>query len=150
MDACAREFEEDAEKFVKTAEELCGVYKWGRYDALVLPSSFPFGGMENPNVRRGGGRRIPVAKRSFSLLSADNRLRCSQMTFLTPALIVGDRSQVDVLAHVRLAVPSSSFPLTFTTPFYLLTLAPVVLNRKRRTAGMVTMSALRRGTRSGS
>jgi hypothetical protein len=71
------------------------------------------------------------------------------MTFLTPALIVGDRSQVDVLAHVRLAVASSSFQLTFTTPPRLLTLAPVVLNRKRRTAGMEMTSALRRGIRSG-
>ncbi|BGP27644.1 Leucyl aminopeptidase yscIV [Rhodotorula toruloides] len=70
VNACAREFQEDAERFIKTAEQLCGPYKWGRYDALVLPFSFPFGGMENPN-----------------------------MTFLTPALIVGDRSQVDVLAH---------------------------------------------------
>lgn len=52
VDACAREFQEDAERFIKTAEELCGPYKWGRYDALVLPFSFPFGGMENPNVRR--------------------------------------------------------------------------------------------------
>ncbi|GAA5993250.1 hypothetical protein JCM10908_004532 [Rhodotorula pacifica] len=68
--ACAYEFEQDAERMVATAEELCGPYRWGRYDALVLPSSFPYGGMENPN-----------------------------MTFLTPALIVGDRSQVDVVAH---------------------------------------------------
>jgi leukotriene-A4 hydrolase len=59
VDACAREFEEDAEKFVKTAEELCGDYKWGRYDALVLPSSFPFGGMENPNVRPPRRARRP-------------------------------------------------------------------------------------------
>ncbi|GAA5904016.1 hypothetical protein JCM5296_002508 [Sporobolomyces johnsonii] len=70
LDACAWEFEEDAEKIVKIAEELVTPYVWGRYDALVLPSSFPYGGMENP-----------------------------QVTFLTPALVVGDRSQVDVLAH---------------------------------------------------
>ncbi|BGP20088.1 hypothetical protein JCM10213_002662 [Rhodosporidiobolus nylandii] len=69
-DKCEWEFKEDAEKIVHIAEELLTPYVWGRYDALVLPSSFPYGGMENPN-----------------------------MTFLTPALIVGDRSQVDVLAH---------------------------------------------------
>ena len=70
VDACAYEFEQDAERMVSTAEQLCGPYRWGRYDALVLPASFPYGGMENPNA-----------------------------TFLTPALIVGDRSQVDVVAH---------------------------------------------------
>ncbi|GAA6041801.1 hypothetical protein JCM8097_007167 [Rhodosporidiobolus ruineniae] len=70
VEACEYEFKEDAERIVHTAEELLTPYVWGRYDALVLPASFPYGGMENPN-----------------------------MTFLTPALIVGDRSQVDVLAH---------------------------------------------------
>ncbi|GAA6008260.1 hypothetical protein JCM10207_000057 [Rhodosporidiobolus poonsookiae] len=70
LNECEWEFKEDAEKIVHVAEELTTPYVWGRYDALVLPSSFPYGGMENPN-----------------------------MTFLTPALIVGDRSQVDVLAH---------------------------------------------------
>ncbi|GAA6010636.1 hypothetical protein JCM11491_003004 [Sporobolomyces phaffii] len=70
LDRAAWEFEEDAEKIVAIAEDLVTPYVWGRYDALVLPASFPYGGMENAN-----------------------------MTFLTPALIVGDRSQVDVLAH---------------------------------------------------
>ncbi|GAA5821062.1 hypothetical protein JCM11251_001944 [Rhodosporidiobolus azoricus] len=70
VDKCEWEFKEDAEKIVGIAEDLLTPYIWGRYDALVLPASFPYGGMENPN-----------------------------MTFLTPALIVGDRSQVDVLAH---------------------------------------------------
>ncbi|GAA5864072.1 hypothetical protein JCM8547_005126 [Rhodosporidiobolus lusitaniae] len=64
------EFEEDAEKIVNVLEDLLTPYSWGRYDALVLPASFPYGGMENPTL-----------------------------TFLTPALVVGDRSQVDVLAH---------------------------------------------------
>lgn len=36
------------EDYVTTAEKLCGPYVWGRYDLLVLPPSFPFGGMENP------------------------------------------------------------------------------------------------------
>ncbi|GAA5829465.1 hypothetical protein JCM5353_001344 [Sporobolomyces roseus] len=67
LDKSAWEFEKDAEKIVSVAEELVTPYVWGRYDALVLPASFPYGGMENAN--------------------------------LTPALIVGDRSQVDVLSH---------------------------------------------------
>ena len=45
----AHEFE-DTEKMIETAEKLYGPYRWGRYDMLVLPPSFPFGGMENPNM----------------------------------------------------------------------------------------------------
>ena len=52
------------------AESLFGPYPWDRYDMLVLPPSFPYGGMENP-----------------------------RMTFLTPTLLAGDRSLVDVVAH---------------------------------------------------
>ena len=55
---------------LKTAEELCGPYVWGIYDILVLPPSFPFGGMENP---------------------------C--LTFATPTLLSGDKSNADVIAH---------------------------------------------------
>jgi len=69
VDACAWEFE-DTEKFIAAAEELCGPYKWGVYDLLVLPPSFPYGGMENP---------------------------C--LTFVTPTLLAKDRSQVHVVAH---------------------------------------------------
>lgn len=65
----AKEFE-DTEKLIKTAESLYGPYAWGRYDLLVLPPSFPFGGMENPN-----------------------------MTFATPTLLVGDKSLVSVISH---------------------------------------------------
>jgi leukotriene-A4 hydrolase len=57
-------------KMVNTAEKLFGPYRWGRYDVLVLPPSFPYGGMENPNL-----------------------------TFLTPAVIAGDRSLTSLLAH---------------------------------------------------
>ncbi|KAK4054137.1 Leucyl aminopeptidase yscIV [Microbotryomycetes sp. JL201] len=64
------EFERDTEEFVKVAEAIATPYCWGRFDSLVLPNSFPYGGMENPNA-----------------------------TFLTPALVVGDRSEVDVIAH---------------------------------------------------
>ncbi len=47
VDACASEFS-DTEKMLAKAEELCGPYVWGVYDILVLPPSFPYGGMENP------------------------------------------------------------------------------------------------------
>jgi hypothetical protein len=65
----AHEFE-DTEKMIATAEQLYGPYRWGRYDILVLPPSFPFGGMENPN-----------------------------MNFITPTLLVGDKSLVSVISH---------------------------------------------------
>ncbi|KAK0562252.1 Leucyl aminopeptidase yscIV [Tilletia horrida] len=64
------EFEADAERFLKAAEETVSPYAWTRYDCIVLPPSFAYGGMEQPNA-----------------------------TTLTPTLIVGDRSQVDVLLH---------------------------------------------------
>jgi len=60
----------DTEKMVAAAESLYGPYRWGRYDMLVLPPSFPIGGMENP-----------------------------RLTFLTPTMIAGDRSLVDLVAH---------------------------------------------------
>ena len=60
----------DTEKMISAAESLYGPYRWGRYDMLVLPPSFPFGGMENP-----------------------------RLTFLTPTVIAGDRSLVDLIAH---------------------------------------------------
>jgi leukotriene-A4 hydrolase len=67
--AAAYEFA-DTEKMVTAAESLYGAYRWGRYDMLVLPPSFPIGGMENP-----------------------------RLTFLTPTMIAGDRSLVDLIAH---------------------------------------------------
>ena len=60
----------DTEKMVAAAEKLYGPYRWGRYDMLVLPPSFPFGGMENPTL-----------------------------TFLTPTFIAGDKSLVSLVAH---------------------------------------------------
>jgi leukotriene-A4 hydrolase len=65
----AKEFE-DTEQMIKTTEAFYGPYRWGRYDLLVLPPSFPFGGMENPRV-----------------------------TFATPTVIVGDKSLVALVAH---------------------------------------------------
>nr|WP_314446059.1 M1 family metallopeptidase [uncultured Sphingomonas sp.] len=69
LPAAARELE-DTEKMVVEAEQLFGPYRWGRYDMIVLPPSFPFGGMENP-----------------------------VMTFLTPTFIAGDKSLVSLIAH---------------------------------------------------
>jgi aminopeptidase N len=68
-DAAAYEFGE-VEQMMAAAEKLYGPYRWGRYDMLVLPPSFPFGGMENPNL-----------------------------TFLTPTVITGDRALVGLIAH---------------------------------------------------
>ena len=67
--AAATEFA-DLESMVTAAEALLGPYLWGRYDVLVLPPSFPFGGMENPMV-----------------------------TFATPTVLAGDKSLVSLLAH---------------------------------------------------
>ncbi|MEO6518613.1 MAG: M1 family metallopeptidase [Pseudoxanthomonas sp.] len=69
VDKAAREFE-DTEKMITTTEALYGPYAWQRYDMLVLPPSFPFGGMENP-----------------------------RLTFVTPTVIVGDKSLVSLIAH---------------------------------------------------
>jgi leukotriene-A4 hydrolase len=69
IDAAAREFE-DMQKMVEAAEKLYGPYVWGRYDLLVLPAAFPFGGMENP-----------------------------RLTFATPTIIAGDKSLVALVAH---------------------------------------------------
>jgi aminopeptidase N len=69
VDAAAHEVA-DVEKMIDAAQALYGPYRWGRYDMLVLPPSFPFGGMENPTL-----------------------------TFLTPTILTGDRSNTDVVAH---------------------------------------------------
>jgi len=69
VEGAAWEFGE-IETMIRSAETLFGPYEWTRYDLLVLPPSFPYGGMENP-----------------------------RLTFLTPTLIAGDRSLVAVVAH---------------------------------------------------
>uniref|UniRef100_A0A8C1W7V7 Leukotriene A-4 hydrolase n=1 Tax=Cyprinus carpio TaxID=7962 RepID=A0A8C1W7V7_CYPCA len=69
VDEAAFEFSE-TETMLKTAESLAGPYVWGQYDLLVLPPSFPYGGMENP---------------------------C--LTFVTPTVLAGDRSLAGVIAH---------------------------------------------------
>ncbi len=60
----------DIPRMIAAAEELYGPYAWGRYDVLILPPSFPFGGMENP-----------------------------RLTFATPTILAGDRSLVALIAH---------------------------------------------------
>jgi leukotriene-A4 hydrolase len=60
----------DTEKMIDAAEKLYGTYRWGRYDMIVLPPAFPYGGMENP-----------------------------VMTFLTPTFIAGDKSLTGLVAH---------------------------------------------------
>jgi leukotriene-A4 hydrolase len=69
IDKSTWEFE-DLEKMVVGAEELYGAYQWERYDVIVLPPSFPFGGMENPRI-----------------------------TFATPTILAGDRSLTSLIAH---------------------------------------------------
>ncbi len=69
VDACAEELS-DMQNMLETAEKLYGKYQWGRYDVIVLPPSFPFGGMENPRI-----------------------------TFATPTIIAGDKSLVALVAH---------------------------------------------------
>ncbi len=84
VDKAVAEFD-DTEKMIDTAEGLYGKYRWGRYDILVLPPSFPYGGMENP-----------------------------RLTFATPTVIVGDKSLVSLVAH-ELAHSWSGNLVTFAT-----------------------------------
>ena len=69
IEKAAGEFE-DTEKMMAETEKIYGDYAWGRYDLLVLPPSFPFGGMENP-----------------------------MLTFVTPTILAGDKSLVSLVAH---------------------------------------------------
>jgi len=69
LEASAEEFSETP--LMEAANEnLYGPYRWGRYDLIVLPPSFPYGGMENP-----------------------------RLSFLTPTLVAGDKSLTNVVAH---------------------------------------------------
>ena len=69
LEAAAAEFE-DTPQMEEAIAELYGPYQWGRYDLIVLPPSFPYGGMENP-----------------------------RLSFLTPTLVAGDKSLTNVVAH---------------------------------------------------
>ena len=70
LDAAKWELEEATEKFMQTIENIVFPYAWEQYNVLILPPSFPYGGMENPVY-----------------------------TYATPTLISGDRENVDVIAH---------------------------------------------------
>ena len=67
--AAAKEFA-DVQAMLEACEKLFGAYRWGRYDLLILPPSFPWGGMENP-----------------------------RLSFITPSVIAGDKSLVSLIAH---------------------------------------------------
>jgi aminopeptidase N len=69
LDASTFEFA-STQQMVDTAESIYGPYRWGRYDLLILPPSFPFGGMENP-----------------------------RLSFITPSILAGDQSLVSMIAH---------------------------------------------------
>ncbi|PKI16882.1 M1 family metallopeptidase [Colwellia sp. 12G3] len=69
LDAAVAEFD-DTQAMIDKAEEMYGKYRWGRYDLLMLPPSFPFGGMENP-----------------------------RLSFITPTVVAGDKSLVNLIAH---------------------------------------------------
>jgi leukotriene-A4 hydrolase len=69
LDASAEEFS-DTQAMITASEALYGAYRWGRYDLLMLPPSFPFGGMENP-----------------------------RLSFITPTVVAGDKSLVSLIAH---------------------------------------------------
>src|SRR3546814_11203009 len=61
VEKAAKEFE-DTEKMIKTAESLYGPYRWGRYDIMLLPSSFPYGGMENTRQNSHDRKRFVAGK----------------------------------------------------------------------------------------
>ncbi len=69
IERAAHEFAE-IERMIDAAESLLGAYRWGRFDVMVMPPSFPYGGMENP-----------------------------RLTFTSPSLLAGDRSLTTVVAH---------------------------------------------------
>ncbi|GAP76065.1 Cold-active aminopeptidase [Pseudoalteromonas sp. SW0106-04] len=69
LDASVAEFN-DTQAMIDKTEGMYGEYAWGRYDLLMLPPSFPFGGMENP-----------------------------RLSFITPTVVAGDKSLVNLIAH---------------------------------------------------
>jgi len=69
LESAAYEFS-DTQAMIEATEKLYGPYRWTDYDLLILPPSFPFGGMENP-----------------------------RLSFITPTVIAGDKSLVNLIAH---------------------------------------------------
>mmetsp|Transcript_13842 Transcript_13842/g.45150 ORF Transcript_13842/g.45150 Transcript_13842/m.45150 type:complete len:477 (+) Transcript_13842:606-2036(+) len=70
IDRAEDEFSECLEKYLTAGESLFGPYRWERYDIVIMPKAFAYGGMENP-----------------------------RLTFLSPTLVVGDKSLTDTVAH---------------------------------------------------
>jgi aminopeptidase N len=70
LEAATKEFDGIVERYITIGEQLFGEYQWEQYDVLVMPPSFPYGGMENP-----------------------------RLTFVSPCNVAGDQSLVSVIAH---------------------------------------------------
>lgn len=116
LQACQWEFERDMENFIQIGEKLIFPYEWERYDALVLPLSFPYGGMENPNI-----------------------------TFATPTLISGDRSQVRVMAHELAHSWSGNLVTNCSWEHFWLNEGWTVYLERRILAGLATQEAVKAG-----
>ncbi len=60
----------DLQRMLEAGERMAGPYRWDRYDVLIMPRAFAYGGMENP-----------------------------RLSFVSPSIIAGDRSLVAVVVH---------------------------------------------------
>jgi aminopeptidase N len=69
LQEAAWEFAENEDR-LRAGESLFGPYLWDRYDVLIMPPAFPYGGMENP-----------------------------RLTFLNSTYVEGDRSGGFMIAH---------------------------------------------------
>lgn len=116
LKACQWEFEKDMENFLVVAEDLIYKYEWLKYDALILPLSFPYGGMENPNI-----------------------------TFATPTLISKDRSQVKVMAHELAHSWSGNLVTNCTWEHFWLNEGWTVYLERRILGGVASYEAKQRG-----
>lgn len=116
LKACQWEFEKDMENFLHVAEALIYKYEWLRYDALILPLSFPYGGMENPNI-----------------------------TFATPTLISGDRSQVQVMGHELAHSWSGNLVTNCTWEHFWLNEGWTVYLERRILGGVASYEARKQG-----
>ncbi|ABN64689.2 Probable leukotriene A-4 hydrolase (LTA-4 hydrolase) (Leukotriene A(4) hydrolase) [Scheffersomyces stipitis CBS 6054] len=113
---CQWEFENDMEDFIQIAEKLVFEYEWLRFDSLVLPSSFPYGGMEIPNL-------------------------CQ----LTPTLICKDRSQVTVMAHELAHSWSGNLVTNCSWEHFWLNEGWTVYIERRIIEGIATAEAIKAG-----
>ncbi|KAK6456049.1 leukotriene A-4 hydrolase 2 [Scheffersomyces xylosifermentans] len=113
---CQWEFEQDMENFIQIAEKLIFEYEWLRFDSLILPSSFPYGGMEIPNL-------------------------CQ----LTPTLICKDRSQVTVMAHELAHSWSGNLVTNCSWEHFWLNEGWTVYIERRIIEGIATAEAIKAG-----